>query len=448
MGEILMDRSILMQLAGRLISYYRLEKRNDGNKEFNATKFIKNDENIEGGRANICSNHTLVKIEDGILVNKECYYLMFADKLGFEFTTNRQLISQFNDLTDSIFFCINTMSKTKLEETLNKVDMLVIKCKNYIVFKDIIEVYRCLLKHLLNGPDSVNLSKSELIKKYAFISNFLDTKEAILYSYFAYLYYMYVEKNRKESIHLIDAIIDLYQTLQKNDALYLNMRIIQLSLQRKTLETYQYINKQLHSQDKKTLYLEYLLHYNLTREYLTNNPIKASMHIKKCRMILDCRPGYFPEYLLDDLNVKAGIIAYYNHDYKLSSDFFIKVLRTSPLLLKTNFLLLAKSLENIKEYSLLSDITKMYNENIFNWTVSKNIFTYYKLKYENIETCNNVIIFEREKALFLEKTIIRFFKDVFPRDTEQYQIISDELYFLNKFTGNNKHIVFFTDKSN
>lgn len=429
-----------MSLVGRLIYYYRTQKYQETHStrycqadivRLKGTRYLENCKHClhRCNKKNICSNTTLLKIEKGEIVHDECVYLGLCENIGFKYEMNNQIIKILEECFQMAVECFTTYSKEKMENLLEEVKKSFQQVFDYIYYSDLFECLIELLEyHLLRyGFKNTTLNKM----KYLFEYLHSPYKEIVVLYIQSALYSLGDYKTTEYLEYIFN---------NNADEMFLQYRINYFFLDNGYLECKQYMENLYDNIESYSPYHHYVILNNMAFLAIEGEDYQKAVDLllKGCEY-LEEEAQIYPASIYAQANMKLGVLYRKQKKYQGSVDCFEKVAACDPNLLKYNILSFYHLLEVLGDVERIKrNIINMRRFKLSNRVV-KECFKYYELKYSR-DALNKELMIE------LSEFICDKLKPLFVKETDNFNILRNELIGFAKQSKAYKYLALFLDE--
>lgn len=138
-------------LLGKLISYHRVTKYNNGeNNEFKQDNFI-----IDSNGSFICTKSTLSKLENG-KVSTDRLYIKFIEKLSMTCDIDEELNQRLSDYHNELLYNFTCYKVANIKDILSITTKLLINKENDIYYSEILNIYKIIYAYLNDTKINTN----------------------------------------------------------------------------------------------------------------------------------------------------------------------------------------------------------------------------------------------------------------------------------------------------
>ena len=365
------------EIIGRLIYYYRKKK------NINIATFLKDNASFcktnctickKTIKSSICAPKTLRKIENGIVLDDECYYLRLCNQLGRKIKLNRSIISKIQIFQNKLTDLLTCLSCPELSKLYTLISLTLRKYTNSIYIEEILNLYLDTINFQLYRkiPEKRNMEIYYAIKDYV---NETDKKIILLLLCHVQFKSPTAEYSKTRIIQECKQYFD--------DPLFYEIKILDIAISHNSLNAYSLL-KEYETEKMKNapVYLQYIFFKTIALIQLNAKFYQASFDtMRKCLILIENNP-IFNEYMLNKCYCQIGIICFQLGKYTDVTHYYLSVLDNNYFL-GLNYCLLFYSLEQSnRAYEIKPIIDKIDFFSTNNQdNIVKSLIIYYKIKY-------------------------------------------------------------------
>lgn len=402
------------KIVGILIGYYR-QKRSKKDENFSRRLFVKwKSEKVKemclscskncAKKDRICAPKTSLSIEKGEPIKNICFYIDFADKLGYRYLLNQRLLDIIHYSEKKLMLLIKTNQK---KELITFKVFLQNNLKNYkdiIYFSEMLQLYLAITCMLLD----FTYPKVSLVDLFEKIYPHLNSQSQFFISFLLYRYYkIYHEDKNKQQKYL-----NLLQQLETKNTYHF---LLNQKEKMTSLEFYRYLLD--FDKNKFLPYEQYIVQDNLVDILIElGHYNEAKKQVDICVKIAESKDEELSDVALYSAYTKKAVVLYHLKQYDEALLFFKQVFHFNADILLLNFILFIDCFEKSSQSKSIKSYLDIDTYRSLNITKVKRLYRYYQQKY----------VFNypfKELELF----ILDELKSFLPLNSAYYEIIKKDM---------------------
>lgn len=330
----------------------------------------------------ICSKNTLYRLEEGQVISNECVYMRLADKL------NRTVIFNQIDIYNKLDFYRKTLidslidfSKTKLENLNSKIEFDLNKHKDVLYVYEILLLYQTIIQNKLYNP---KVSKETIDLIYSLKDYVLDEDRKIILC-------LFIGSSFRYGGYDIDAnLINESAKEYIDDPLFYGFKLETICNQNLLIAHRELTEKELPKLSTKTTYQKHIF-FNYLEYVQLNAKMFEETYDSTIKNIELIKQSDFGNATLKNCYLHLGIVTYLLHKYNETVEWLLKALEINHFLSK-DIPLLCSALERTNKKDIIPQILKEIDFSRIKSSYGKEVYAYYKLKYEKQSLTKDDII--------------------------------------------------------